>query len=190
MRVSPTNISGVLRLTPRQLSDARGVFSESWNKRTLEKVGVFLPDFVQDNHSLSNRVGTVRGLHYQAPPHAQGKLVRCGRGRIFDVAVDARVKSPTYGHWYGEELSFENGAQLWIPAGCLHGFMTLEPESEIIYKCTDYYASEADGAVRWDSAGIDWPLAVEPTLSAKDATAMTFGDWTSPFTSEFGGECI
>jgi dTDP-4-dehydrorhamnose 3,5-epimerase len=140
MLVSPANISGVLRFTPRRFSDARGLFSESWNKRTLEKARVFLPNFVQDNHSLSRQVATAGGLHYQAPPDAQGKLVRCGLGRIFDVAVYARVKSPTYGHWHGEELSCDNGALLWIPAGFLLGFMTLEPESEIIYKCTDHCA--------------------------------------------------
>ena len=132
MLVSPTNFSGILRFISRRFGDARGHFSESWNKRTLEEAGVFLPDFVQDNHSLSSQVGTMRGLYYEAPPYAQGKLVRCGRGRIFDVAVDARMKSPTYGSWYGEELSFENGAQLWITAGVLHGFITLEPESEMI----------------------------------------------------------
>lgn len=188
MEIVATRLAGVLRLTPRRFGDSRGFFSEIWNKRTLEDAGVHLPDFVQDNHSLSSQVGTVRGLHYQAPPHAQGKLVRCGRGRIFDVAVDARVGSPAYGKWHGEELSFENGAQLWIPAGFLHGFVTLEPGSEIIYKCTDYYAPEADGAVRWDSVGVDWPLDVEPVISEKDAAAPEFADWTSPFTGEFGGE--
>lgn len=142
-------------------------------------------DFVQDNHSLSTQVGTVRGLHFQAPPHAQAKLVRCGRGRLFDVAVDIREGSPTYGKWFGVELSFENGKQLLIPTGFLHGFMTLEPETEIIYKCSNYYAAECDGGVRWDSCGIDWPLSgIAPILSDKDATAGSLADFDSPFTYE------
>ncbi|SOC18161.1 dTDP-4-dehydrorhamnose 3,5-epimerase [Rhodobacter maris] len=185
MMVEATSLPGVLILTPKRFGDHRGFFSESWNRRTLEQAGVILPDFVQDNHSLSREVGTVRGLHFQRPPHAQGKLVRCGRGRIFDVAVDARRSSATYGHWIGEELSFENGRQLWIPAGFLHGFMTLEPDSEIIYKCTDHYAPDCDGGVRWDSCGIDWPLAgITPILSEKDEKAPAFTDFVSPFTDE------
>lgn len=114
-------------------------------------------DFVLDNHSLSAQVGTVRGLHFQSPPHAHDKLVRCGRGRLFDVAVDVRKGSPTFGQWVGEDLSFENGKQLLVPKGFLHGFMTLEPDTEIIYKCSDCYTPECDAAVRWDSCGIDWP---------------------------------
>ena len=142
-------------------------------------------DFVQDNHSLSAQVGTVRGLHLQSPPHAQDKLVRCGRGRLFDVAVDIRKGSPTYGQWVGEELSFENGKQLLVPKGFLHGFMTLEPDTEIIYKCSDYYAPECDGAVRWDSCGIDWPLDVAaPVLSDKDKVAPLLADFDSPFVYE------
>ncbi len=170
-------------MTPARHGDARGFFSESWNRRTLRQAGVDLPEFVQDNHSLSRQAGTVRGLHYQAPPHAQGKLVRCGRGRLFDVAVDAREGSPTYGQWFGAELSFENGRQLWIPAGFLHGFVTREPDSEIVYKCTAHYDREADGAVAWDSLGIDWDVS-DPVLSDKDRAAPAFADWQSPFTSE------
>jgi len=185
MQIEETSLPGVVRLTPRRFGDHRGFFSESWNRRTLEAAGLDLPDFVQDNHSFSTAAGTIRGLHYQAPPHAQGKLVRCGRGRIFDVAVDIRRGSPTYGQWVGEELSFENGRQLWIPAGFLHGFLTLEEDSEIIYKCTAHYAPEADGAVRWDSAGIDWPLqGLTPILSDKDAAAPALDDFHSPFTWE------
>jgi len=142
-------------------------------------------DFVQDNHSLSAQVGTVRGLHFQSPPHAQDKLVRCGRGWLFDVAVDIRKGSPTYGQWVGEELSFANGKQLLVPKGFLHGFMTLEPDTEIIYKCSDYYAPECDGAVRWDSCGIDWPLDVAaPVLSDKDKVAPLLADFDSPFVYE------
>lgn len=143
-----------------------------------------LPEFVQDNHSLSRQVGTVRGLHFQSPPHSQGKLERCGRGALFDVAVDVRIGSPSYGQWFGAELSLENTKQLWIPAGFLYGFVTHEPDTEIVYKCTDHYAPECDCAVRWDSCGIDWGFSGEPILSPKDAAAQTLADFQSPFTFE------
>ncbi|MBD9526319.1 dTDP-4-dehydrorhamnose 3,5-epimerase [Paracoccus sp. PAR01] len=181
MQITRTSLSGVLILEPRRHGDARGFFSESWNRRTLLEAGLDLPEFVQDNHSLSAAVDTLRGLHFQSPPHAQGKLVRCGRGRLFDVAVDIRKGSPTYGQWLGEELSFENGRQLWIPAGFLHGFVTREPDTEICYKCTDHYAPECDGAVAWDSLGIDWGLTGAPLLSDKDAVAPGFAEFDSPF---------
>ena len=184
MHIEQTPLAGVLILTPRRFGDDRGFFSESWNRRTLMEAGVLLPDFVQDNHSLSREVGTVRGLHFQSPPHAQGKLVRCGRGALFDVAVDVRVGSPSYGQWFGAELSFENAKQLWIPAGFLHGFVTRAPDTEIVYKCTDHYAPECDGAVRWDSCGIDWGFSGAPMLSAKDAAAQSLADFQSPFTFE------
>lgn len=147
------------------------------------------PEFVQDNHSLSTEVGTLRGLHFQAPPHAQDKLVRCGRGSIFDVAVDIRKGSPSFGQWVGYELSAENGRQLYVPAGFAHGFVTLLPDSEIVYKCSDYYAPETEGAVLWNDPdiGIDWPLTGEATLSGKDAEAPLLVDLDSPFTWE-GGE--
>lgn len=185
MHLEHAPLPGILLLTPRRFGDDRGWFSESWNRKTLRAAGVDLPEFVQDNHSFSRQAGTVRGLHFQSPPHAQGKLVRCGRGRLFDVAVDIRKGSPTYGQWFGTELSFENGRQLWIPAGFLHGFMTLTPDTEIVYKCTDHYAPECDGAVRWDSCGIDWPLSgIEPILSDKDARAPALADFDSPFSIE------
>jgi dTDP-4-dehydrorhamnose 3,5-epimerase len=142
MHIEETGIPGLLILTPARFGDARGFFSETWNRERLAQNGIDI-DFVQDNHSLSATVGTVRGLHFQAPPHAQAKLVRCGRGVLFDVAVDIRKGSPTYGQWFGVELSFENGKQLLIPAGFAHGFATRAPETEIIYKCSDYYAPEA-----------------------------------------------
>lgn len=187
MKVEKTELPGVLILTPARFGDSRGFFSESWNRKTLEGQGISL-DFVQDNHSLSAQVGTVRGLHFQSPPHAQAKLVRCGKGRLFDVAVDIRRGSPTYGRWIGEELSFENGRQLLIPAGFLHGFITREPDTEIIYKCTDYYAPECDGAVRFDDPdiGIDWglPEGVTPLLSDKDAKALWLRDFETPFVYE------
>ena len=182
LRVERTPIEGLALITPPRFGDARGFFAESWSARAFGDVAPGI-EFVQDNHSLSGSAGTVRGLHYQSPPHAQGKLVRCGRGALWDVAVDARAGSPTYGEWYGAELTAANGAQLWIPAGFLHGFVSLEPDTEIVYKCTDFYAPEADGAVRWDSCGIDWPDATpaDPILSSKDAAAPAFADWTTPF---------
>lgn len=186
MKIETTPLPKVLILTPRRFADDRGFFSESWSKRTLEQAGLHLPEFVQDNHSLSQHAGTVRGLHFQSPPHAQGKLVRCGRGRLFDVAVDARRGSPTYGQWTGVELSFENGRQLWVPPGCLHGFVTREPDTEVVYKCTDFFDPACDGAVRWDSVGIDWGLTGAPVLSEKDATALPFAAFDSPFRWEDG----
>lgn len=180
MQIERTALPDLLILTPDRHGDARGFFAESWNRRTLENAGVHLPDFVQDNHSLSARAGTLRGLHYQAPPHAQGKLVRCGRGRLFDVAVDARRGSPTFGKAVGVELSHENGRQLWIPPGFLHGFVTREDDTEIIYKCSAYYDRESDGAVRWDSVDINWGVT-DPILSDKDRAAPALADWTSPF---------
>lgn len=183
MEILTTALPGVLMIKPARYGDHRGFFSESWNQKRMQEAGLDI-NFVQDNHSLSREVGTIRGLHFQSPPHAQGKLVRCGKGKLFDVAVDVRRGSPTYGHWIGEELSFENGKQLWIPAGFLHGFVTREPETEIIYKCTDYYAPECDGAVRWDSCGIEWAIEGHPVLSPKDETAPTLAEFDSPFTFE------
>lgn len=183
MKATETALPDVLLLEPARFGDARGFFSESWNRKTLASHGI-TTDFVQDNHSLSAQTGTVRGLHFQSPPHAQAKLVRCGRGRLYDVAVDIRRGSPTYGQWVGYELSFENGLQLLIPAGFLHGFITREPDTEIIYKCSDYYAPDCDGAVRWDSCGIDWGFDGTPVLSAKDAEAPTLAEFDSPFTYE------
>ena len=174
-------------LTPARFGDARGFFSESWNRKTLAAQGITL-DFVQDNHSLSAQIGTIRGLHFQSPPHAQAKLVRCGRGCLLDVVVDIRRGSPTYGHWLGEELSDQNGRQLLIPAGFLHGFITRAPDTEIVYKCTDYYAPACDGAVRFDDPdiGIDWglPAGVAPILSDKDAAAPLLRDLDTPFVFE------
>lgn len=184
MHVEPTNLEGVFIITPKRFGDVRGFFSESWSQREMGAQG-FDFNWVQDNHSMSMQAGTVRGLHFQAPPHAQDKLVRCGRGALYDVAVDIRRGSPTYGQWTGAELSYENGRQLLVPAGFLHGFSTLQPETEIIYKCSDYYAPDCDGAVRFDSAslGINWHLdGLEPVLSEKDAAAQDFADFGSPFT--------
>lgn len=183
MQIERSQLSGVVILTPRRFGDHRGFFSETYNKATLAQLGI-PTEFVQDNHSLSRQAGTVRGLHFQAPPRAQDKLVRCGRGRLFDVAVDIRKGSPTYGQWTGVELSFENGKQLFVPAGFAHGFMTLEPDTEIVYKCSDTYAPETEGALAWNdrSIGIVWPdLNGEPVLSEKDAAAPDLAGFDSPF---------
>ncbi|PWE29946.1 dTDP-4-dehydrorhamnose 3,5-epimerase [Maritimibacter sp. 55A14] len=188
MQIEETSLPGVKILTPARFGDARGFFSESWNRRTLAAHGIGT-EFVQDNHSLSARAGTVRGLHFQAPPHAQAKLVRCGRGRLFDVAVDIRRGSPFYGRWVGAELSFENGRQLLVPEGFLHGFVTREDDTEIVYKCSDHYAPDCDGAVRWDDPdiSIDWGLAPGAAiLSDKDAAAPLLKDFDTPFT--YGGQ--
>jgi len=183
VKILTTALPGVLILEPARYADARGFFSESWNRRRLADQGVEV-DFVQDNHSLSITAGTLRGLHFQTPPHAQAKLVRCGRGALFDVAVDIRHGSPTFGQWVGVELSFENGRQLLIPEGFLHGFVTRVPETEIVYKCSDYYAPDCDAAVRFDDPdlGIDWGLGGPPILSEKDAAAPRLRDLPLHFT--------
>lgn len=175
----PSNI-GLIFISSKRHNDHRGYFEETFSKRRYGGLGMNA-EFVQDNHSLSRDVGTLRGLHFQAPPAAQGKLVRCGRGAIFDVAVDIRRGSPTYGKWEGCELTAENGHQLYVPVGFAHGFVTLEPDSEIVYKCTDYYAPETEGAVLWDSCEIEWPLSGDPILSDKDQEAPTLADFDSPF---------
>lgn len=183
MQIEQTSLPGVVILTPARFGDARGFFSETWNRRRLAEAGIDI-DFVQDNHSVSAKAGTLRGLHFQSPPHAQAKLVRCGRGALYDVAVDIRRGSATYGKWVGVELSAENGRQLLIPAGFLHGFVTRADDTEIVYKCSDYYAPDCDGAVAWNSVGIDWGLAGDPVLSAKDAAAPALADFVTPFVCE------
>lgn len=180
-----TSLSGVVVLAPRRFGDERGWFCETWNAQRMAAAGLDLA-FVQDNHSMSAVVGTLRGLHYQCPPHAQDKLVRCTRGAIFDVAVDIRKGSPTYGKWVGEELTAANGKQLLVPRGFLHGFVTRAPETEVQYKCTDVYAPDCDGGIRWDdpAIGIDWGLTGAPVLSAKDQVAPLLADFDSPFVWE------
>lgn len=180
MQIEQTPLDGLVVLTPARHGDARGFFSESWNRTRMSDAGIDV-DFVQDNHSMSATKGTLRGLHFQAPPHGQTKLVRCGRGALFDVAVDVRNGSATYGDWFGIELSFENGKQLLVPEGFLHGFMTLTDDTEIVYKCSDFYSPTADGAVLWSSCGVKWPLDVEPMLSEKDTIAVPLQDFVSPF---------
>ena len=171
-----------LIIATKRHGDRRGFFAETYSRRKYSELGIE-DEFVQDNHSLSREVGTLRGLHFQAPPHAQAKLVRCGRGALFDVAVDIRRGSPTYGQWQGYELTAKNGEQLYIPVGFAHGFVTLEPDSEIVYKCSDYYAPETEGAVKWNDPdiGIDWPTEADPILSDKDAVAPLLSELESPF---------
>lgn len=180
MKVEQTTLAGVMIITPVRHGDSRGFFSESFKQSAMQAAGLDY-DWVQDNHSLSEVANTLRGLHFQTPPHAQAKLVRCGRGSLFDVAVDLRQGSATYGKWVGETLSFENGKQLLIPAGFAHGFLTLEPMTEVVYKCAAEYNAGADGGIMWDSCGIDWPLTGDPVLSAKDAALPNLADFDSPF---------
>lgn len=172
MQVTSTVIDGVLVLEPRVFSDSRGFFSESYNRHAFAKATGLNVDFVQDNHSRSCK-GVLRGLHYQVQ-QAQGKLVRVTAGTVFDVAVDIRSSSPTFGRWVGVELSAENHRQLWVPAGMAHGFVVLSEAADFLYKTTDYYAPEHERSIAWDdpTIGIDWPLAAYgidvPLLSDKD----------------------
>lgn len=175
-------LSPVQLVTPMRFGDSRGWFTEAYSEATFATLGI-TSRFVQDNHSLSAQAYTVRGLHLQAPPHAQDKLVRCVRGRIFDVALDVRRGSPTYGAWTGTELSAANGHQLFVPAGFAHAFLSLEPDCEVIYKVSDFYAPGSEIGIRWDTAAIAWPLppGTAPTLSTKDAALPSLDDFDSPF---------
>ena len=183
MKVNRTEIDGVLILEPKVFGDARGFFLESFNQEAFNAAVGRHVAFVQDNHSRS-RKGVLRGLHYQLPPHAQGKLVRVTSGVVFDVAVDIRRDSPTFGAWVGVELSGENHRQLWLPPGMAHGFLVTSDSADFLYKTTDYYAPQAEACIRWDDPdlAIRWPdQGVAPTVSGKDAQgallrdAVTFG---------------
>ena len=168
-------VQGPLLLTPRVFGDERGFFFESWNQQAFNAAAGDTA-FVQDNHSRSSR-GVLRGLHYQLPPHPQGKLVRCVLGEIFDVAVDIRRSSPTFGQWVGAVLSADNKQQLWVPAGFAHGFLTLSEQAEVFYKTTDFWSRQCERAILWDdpALAIAWPLealaGAEAQLSEKDAVA-------------------
>ena len=185
MQIETTSLSDVMILTPKRFGDDRGWFMETFNAARVAEAGLNL-SFVQDNHSMSAKVGTLPGLHFQTPPHAQDKLVRCSKGAILDVAVDIRRGSPTYGKWVGVELSEANGKQLLVPKGFLHGFVTRSENTEVQYKCTDVYAPDCDGGIRWDDPeiGIDWGLTGDPVLSAKDTVAPLLRDYNSPFIFE------
>ena len=183
MQVTPTAIADVFVIEPKVFGDSRGFFFESFNQQAFtQATGVSLP-FVQDNHSRSSR-GVLRGLHYQLPPQAQGKLVRVVRGAVFDVAVDIRRDSPTYGAWVGMELSEGNNKQMWIPPGLAHGFLVTSESADFLYKTTDYYAPSLERSIAWNDPdlAINWPLhllnGAAPALSAKDQAAMSFAEAT------------
>lgn len=175
MEVVKTPIEGVLLIKPKIFGDNRGYFVETWQKKRYEEAGIDLP-FVQDNHSKSTK-GILRGLHFQKN-HPQGKLVMVSLGEVFDVAVDIRKDSPTFGRWFGAILSDKNQHQLWIPPGMAHGFVVLSDVAHFHYKCTDYYHPDDEGSIKWDDPeiGIDWPIDFEPLLSPKDGVAHCFND--------------
>lgn len=178
MQVKEFEIAGLMLIVPPRFEDSRGSFSETYNRGAFERAGL-TDTFVQDNFSFSTRAGTVRGLHFQRPPHAQSKLVRVNRGRILDVAVDLRRSSTTYGRHVAVELSRENWAELYLPAGFAHGFCTLEPETEVIYKTSSLYAPEAEGGILWSdpSLAIAWPFEPkDATVSDKDRALPLFAD--------------
>lgn len=183
MTVERADFGNPVRLIePKRFVDARGWFTEVYSEVAFAALGIRCR-FIQDNRSLSIHSLTLRGLHFQTPPHGQDKLVECTRGRIFDVVVDIRRGSPTYGDWVGAELSAKNGRQLFLPVGFAHAFLSLEPDCEVTYKVSRAYAPENDSGVRWDSVGIDWPipLGARPVLSAKDERLPSFADFESPF---------
>ncbi|WP_042150697.1 MULTISPECIES: dTDP-4-dehydrorhamnose 3,5-epimerase [unclassified Pseudoalteromonas] len=174
MKATKLTIPEVILFEPKVFGDERGFFFESFNQKIFEEVAGLKRDFVQDNHSKSQK-GVLRGLHYQLPPMAQGKLVRVAQGEVFDVAVDIRKNSPTFGQWVGEVLSAENGRQLWVPEGFAHGFITLSDTAEFLYKTTNYYSPEHERCIAWDDEAINisWPENITPQLSTKDQIGKT-----------------
>jgi dTDP-4-dehydrorhamnose 3,5-epimerase len=188
MQINPLGLSGLLEIVPRKIEDERGYFSETFR---ADRFAEFVPDvhFVQDNQSLSVRQGTVRGIHFQSTPAAQAKLVRCLEGAIFDVAVDLRRDSPTFGQWEAVNLTPEANNQLWIPVGFGHGFCTLKPNSVVAYRVTDFYNPSCDLGVAWDdpAIGIDWPAeANADTLSTKDRQQPRVADLSTNFSIKDG----
>ena len=178
MKITPTRIADVLLLEPEVFEDQRGTFFESFNQQAFERAIGAVIHFVQDNHSQSGK-GVLRGLHFQLPPRAQGKLIRVVQGEVFDVAVDIRVNSPSFGRWTGDILSAENRRQKWIPAGLAHGFLVLSESAELVYKTTDYYAPELARTLCWNDPGlaIAWPLAgAQPVLSQKDQHGLSLSE--------------
>lgn len=175
MKIIDTKIPEVKIIEPKVFGDERGFFFESFNQKQFEAAIGYQVNFVQDNHSKSTK-GVLRGLHYQLPPHAQGKLVRCVVGEVFDVAVDIRKNSPTLGQWIGVHLSAENKRQLWIPEGFAHGFVTLSETAEFLYKTTNFYAPQSEGSILWNDPqlGIEWPIESNLSLSKKDQESTTF----------------
>lgn len=183
MDIKHFHIQGPALLTPVRHGDDRGYFSEHYNQKTFRKALGLPINFIQDNHAFSVNAGTLRGLHYQAPPHAQAKLVSCLAGAILDIIVDIRRSSPTYGQHISVELSGENQAQLWVPEGFLHGYITRTKGAHIFYKVNAHYHPQSDGAVLWSSPalGLDWDGGCAPILSEKDQMAQDFNDFVSPF---------
>lgn len=185
MDIIGTDIPGVFAIRPKVFKDPRGSFAETYSKMRFDAAAGGPVEFVQDNHSVSHPAHVLRGLHFQRHPSAQGKLVRCVRGRIWDVAADVRRGSPTFGRHVAMELSAENGLQLWVPAGFAHGFLTLEPDTEVVYKVTAYYDPVADGGILWNDPGlaIPWPLpaGAAPVLSDKDARLPLLDPSQPPF---------
>jgi dTDP-4-dehydrorhamnose 3,5-epimerase len=167
--ITPMALAEVLLITPKRHGDARGWFAETWSRAALAEAGV-VADFVQDNQAYNAKAGTLRGLHFQQAPHAQAKLVRVLKGAIYDVAVDVRTGSPTYGRWVGAELTAERGDQLFVPRGFAHGYVTLTDDCELFYKVDGLYAPQTEGGAIWNDPdlAIDWPLKGEPILSDKD----------------------
>jgi dTDP-4-dehydrorhamnose 3,5-epimerase len=183
MEIKATDLPGLFLLKPRRFTDSRGYFVETYNQRDFAAAGVSM-HFVQDNQSFSARASTIRGLHFQLPPAAQTKLVRAARGRVFDVAVDLRQGSPTFGRWFGATLTAEGGEQLLIPRGFAHAYCTLEDNCEVAYKTDDFYAPKSDSGLIWNDPDlrIDWPIAANSAiLSEKDAKLGLFRDFVSPF---------
>jgi dTDP-4-dehydrorhamnose 3,5-epimerase len=177
MHAVPLAIPDVFLFTPKVFGDERGFFYESFNANIFSEVTGQRPEFVQDNHSRSVK-GVLRGLHYQMPPHAQGKLVRVIQGEVFDVAVDIRRSSPTFGKWVGAILSAENKNQMWIPPGFAHGFVTLSDTAEFLYKTTDFYSPRSERCIAWNdpTIAIEWPIDFTPSLSGKDQLGVALAD--------------
>jgi dTDP-4-dehydrorhamnose 3,5-epimerase len=185
MKFITFNMVGPVLILPEFWSDGHENYFSQYDSRKFANLIDENVAFVQENESLTHRAGTIRGLHYQSPPHSQGKLIKCTRGRILDVVVDARVNSSTYGEHICVELSSENNRQLWIPAGFIHGFATQTENTIISYKVTNYYSPNFEGAIKFDDPdlGIDWKISGEPIVSEKDAQAPSFSTWKSPFLS-------
>jgi dTDP-4-dehydrorhamnose 3,5-epimerase len=186
MEIETFSIGGPVLFTPRILNDDRGYFMETFRQTVFDSAVAEPMTFVQDNQSFSTRKGTVRGLHFQSQPHGQGKLVRCTQGAIYDVAVDIRLGSPTFGQHIRVELSADNGAQLWVPLGFLHGFSTLRDDVIVQYKCTGYYAADCDGNVAWNDPDLDIDWGIDPAsavLSDKDRSAPLLRDLALPCSS-------
>jgi len=183
MKIETFSIEGPVLFTPKRHGDSRGYFAETFRAKDFEAAAGMKANFVQENLTVSSEIGTIRGLHYQAPPHAQGKLVSCQRGRIMDVIIDVRKNSLTYGQHLTVDLSAESCASLWVPPNFLHGYVTRAAKCEVKYKVTNYYAPESEGSVMWNDPALNIKWDVErPIVSARDKSGQSFVDFESPFT--------